>query len=95
MIQLKTCQSLRNNFFLQIFFISLVCLNGVIIGVQADYDDGATMWHGVDLCFIVIFLVEVSLKIIGFGGWFWSEPWNVAGLFESILVLSDDLCLPL
>ena len=70
----------------QIVFISLVCINGVLIGVQADHDNGGSEWALIELVFTVLFIIEILMKLIGFGMYFWFDAWNVADI--SIIAIS-------
>jgi len=64
----------------RIFFLALVVMNGVTIGIQADYPD-ATVWDPVEYVFISIFCLELAAKMIGFGMTFWTEWWNILDFF--------------
>ena len=55
-----------------------MCINGVLIGVQADHDKGGSGWVLIELVFIVLFIFEILMKLIGFGTYFWLDAWNVA-----------------
>ena len=57
-----------------------MCINGVLIGVQADHDKGGNDWKVVELVFIVLFVIEILMKLIGFGMYFWLDTWNVADI---------------
>jgi len=67
-------------------FISLVCINGVLIGVQADYDKGQSFWGLIEVSFNAAFILELALKYFGFGWYFWTDAWNVADFI--IVVIS-------
>jgi len=72
-------------------FISFVLLNGVLIGVEADHPDD-DFWDPVEYGFVLIFIFEISVKLIGFGSIFWTDWWNVmdflivaASVFDIVL----------
>lgn len=68
------------------FFLSLVMLNGVIIGIQADDHDVSheTMWATVETTFVVLFTLEILLKHTAIGCVvFWSDNWNI---FDAVVV---------
>jgi len=64
-----------NNF--KLVFITLVCINGVLIGVQADHGENVEFWQIVEFCFLVAFVVELGSKLAGFGYLFFTDGWNI------------------
>ena len=66
----------------RVFFISLVCINGITIGIQADHSDWDG-WDPLEYVFVGLFTVEIALKLISFGFLFWTE-WYHASLSTSI-----------
>jgi len=72
----------------RVFFISLVCINALLMWVQADTDGDPDMWMAIEATFVTLFTVEVALKLFGFGLIFFSEPWNSLDFF---IVLSSIL----
>ena len=63
-----------------------MCINGIVIGVQADHDSGGDEWKMIELVFIVLFIFEILMKLVGFGIYFWVDAWNVADI--SIVAIS-------
>jgi len=67
----------------RLFFISMVCINAVLIGVQTDYPGGQAgdslfdTWVYLETAFVSVFIVEIGLKLFGFGYLFFADPWNV------------------
>jgi len=61
----------------RIFFISLVVLNSIMMGVQADHNSDADAWIYLELIFVSLFVLELAGKMLGFGFIFWFEAWNV------------------
>lgn len=67
--------SLAESTVCRFLFISLVLINGVLIGVEADHPEG-DFWDIVEYFFVIIFTFEIAMKLIGFGTVFWTEWWN-------------------
>lgn len=63
----------------KLVFISLVCINGVLIGVESDYaeDSDKSIWVGIEAFFLTAFVTEIILKLIGFGLLFFTDGWNI------------------
>jgi len=83
------------------FFISLVCLNGILLGVQVQtslhtsprcicrspdppygclqLDNSANdpAWAVIEAIFIIVFSVEIGLKLVAFKAVFWYDYWNI------------------
>lgn len=83
----------------RIFFVTLVVMNAVMIGVEADWtnSDTAAAFDWIEFTFLVFFTIEIILKLFGFGKLFWTDTWNLidftivaASIVEAILeVISD------
>lgn len=61
----------------QLFFITLVCINAILIGLQADYGSGEIFWVYTEATFIGIFIIEIFLKLFALGMYFFVDRWNV------------------
>ena len=69
----------------------LVCINAILIGVEADHTTAETegTFEALELAFLVVFVVELIAKIFGIGLLFFQDSWNVIDLVvvgASILV---------
>ena len=65
----------------EVFFSVVVVANAIFIGVQEDYSlyphpDPEPMWRIVDICFLSVFVLELILKLVGFGQVFFYDNWN-------------------
>jgi len=68
-------------------FVSLVLLNGILIGVEADNPyEGSNFWEIIEYIFVTIFTFEISIKLVGFGLIFWTDWWNV---MDFLIVLAS------
>jgi len=47
----------------KLFFISLVCANGVLIGIEADHGDDSLGWKVLEIVFLAAFSAELVIKI--------------------------------
>jgi len=64
------------------FFISLVGINGILVGIQADHaEDDHLAWKSVEYFFILAFIVELVSKIVGFGMLYFQDAWNLFDFF--------------
>jgi len=77
----------------KLFFIILVCINGVLIGVQADYPDWTGLWTVTEFFFLSMFLIELGTKLIGLGYLFFTDAWNtfdfsIVGISVAELVMT-------
>jgi hypothetical protein len=70
------------------FFIAVVLLNAAIMGVNADHGDPhEAAWVHVEMAFVSIFIIEVLLKIFGFGIiLFFIDLWNV---FDFVVITTS------
>jgi len=66
----------------KLVFISLVCINGVLIGVEADHGttDIQLAWQIVEAIFLTFFGIELVTKMMAFGFLFFASGWNVFDL---------------
>lgn len=46
----------------KLFFIILVCINGMLIGVEADHGNGSAAWQALEIFFLLGFTVELMIK---------------------------------
>ena len=75
-------------------FISVVILNAILLGVQADHgQDGEQAWEVLEVIFVTIFMVEIVLKLFGLGVLLFSDPWNVFD-FLIVVVSTVEVALP-
>jgi len=72
----------------KIFFLSAVIVNGILIGVEADFG-GSKMWDYIEISFLVIFTVEVALKVVAYGRLFFQDPWNIMDFTIVVLSLAE------
>ena len=79
--------------------MALVCINGIIIGLETDGHASGPAWEAIGFAFVIVFTVELAVKLYAFEWLFFSEVWNVfdfgivtVSLIEGILhlVTSDD-----
>jgi voltage-gated sodium channel len=65
------------------FFITIVCINAVLIGVQSDWgtEESENNWVILEACFVGVFMFEIGLKIFGFGMYFFLDGWNNMDFF--------------
>lgn len=64
----------------QQFIISLIILNAVLIGLETSPAYMNTFGHvidQIDVIILVIFIIEITLKVYAFGGNFFKSPWNI------------------
>jgi len=72
----------------------IIFINAVLIGVQADWGETASNevqphWLVLEVVFMVIFVLELSLKVFGFGNTFFSDVWNILDFFIIIASVVD------
>ena len=50
-----------------------------MIGVESDYahDGDKSIWQGIEAGFLTAFVIEIILKLIGFGSLFFTDGWNI------------------
>ena len=71
----------------QIFFLSLVCANGIFIGITTDHDiEGAQV---VEMLFLGFFILEIMLKLFAFEWLFWNDGWNTADFLIVMVAIVD------
>lgn len=74
----------------RIFFIVLVGLNAIQIGIEADWtnDSNEATFDLIEMIFLGFFTVEVGLKLFGFGLLFFTDEWNNAdGLIVGLSIV--------
>jgi len=87
-IQKISLQIVESNLFRN-FILGLIILSGVIVGIETypeTYSKNAYLFQLIDQVIILIFVLEIGLKLISNGKkpWnFFSDPWNV---FDFIIV---------
>jgi len=88
-----------------VFFAAAVVLNGIFLAVEDIYRDDANdthfVWFAVEVLFVVLFTIEVLLKLLAFGKVYFFDGWNnfdlllvilgLAGLLVSRLAQSEDV----
>ena len=54
-------------------------MNAVMIGVEADWTNSDTRdaFYWIEFSFLVLFTIEIMLKLFGFGRLFWTDTWNL------------------
>lgn len=55
----------------KIIIIMMVLLNTLLVGVQTDTNGDKTAWLAVEICFVVFFVVEIVVKMVAMGFYFW------------------------
>ena len=65
------------NSLVKTFFMSLVCLNGLLIGIQLDYGGDQATWDIIAATFLFAFTVEAGFRIVGLGRLFFLDYWNI------------------
>jgi len=71
------CAHFMNSSSSRSFFIGLVTINAILMGVQADHgNDNDLMWIYTESAFVCIFVIEILLKFWGFGYLFFFDNWN-------------------
>jgi len=58
------------------FFIFLVLVNAVLIGVRLDYGGDDSTWNALEHAFLTVFCIEVGLRLVAFGLLFFTDGWN-------------------
>lgn len=68
------------------FILSVIALNAIILGIETDKRLPATLLEiltTIDHIILMIFVVELSLRMFAYGAKFWTDPWS---LFDLIIV---------
>lgn len=72
---------------------ALICVNGVIIGVETDHGDGSLGWQVLEIVFLILYTVELMIRL-GAGGLraFCTDSWIPfdAGLLATAYI---DMCI--
>jgi voltage-gated sodium channel len=66
--------------------IALIVVNAVILGIETHSglsSDTLALLHAIDNAFLMVFVVELVLKLIAHGWRFFRDPWNV---FDFIII---------
>lgn len=59
------------------FFGLLIVINAIVVGIQSDIGDGKAGWTVLETLFLLLFCIELGLKIFAFRLTFFSDTWNV------------------
>lgn len=46
---------------------AVICVNGIIIGIETDHGDGSAAWQVIEVAFLICYLVELALRLIADG----------------------------
>ena len=62
------------------FIITVIIINAISLGLETSTEIAAS--HGawlalVDKAVVIIFIIEIALRIFAFGGRFWRDPWSL------------------
>ena len=66
--------------------IGLILFNAVTLGLETSesvMEDWGGLLHAIDTALLVLFTVELAIRIYAFGGRFFRDPW---GLFDFVIV---------
>jgi len=65
----------------RLFFMALVIINSVMIGIESGYTDNPEVSHifeTVEFVLVMLFCMEISMKLFGYGlSTFFTDGWNV------------------
>jgi len=77
-----------NHWTVKCFIVVAIVSNAVTIGLEADYGDGTGVWFAIEMLFLSIFCIELTLNLVGFGMLFWEDTWNWldAGIIVTSLI---------
>ena len=73
--------------------MGLVCVNGILIGIQLDYGGDETAWESIDAAFLLIFTVETVVRLIGFDWLFFTDSWNLLDFSVVVSFFNCDCAL--
>lgn len=45
----------------------VICVNGIIIGIETDHGDGSTGWLVIEILFLICYLIELALRLVADG----------------------------
>ncbi len=68
----------------QRFVVGVIIFNAVILGLETDRDLYArfgSLLRGLDLFCLVVFVIELTAKLLAFGRHFWRNGWNCFDFF--------------
>lgn len=89
------------NRYVEILMASLVLLNAVLVVATVIYPDDAILWwrwtaFSIDTALLLIFLVELVLRFIGFGLIdFWKDKWNLFDFFIIGFAIASKIAEPI
>eukprot|EP00746_Dinoflagellata_sp_MGD_P048228 gnl/MRDRNA2_/MRDRNA2_219543_c0_seq1.p1 gnl/MRDRNA2_/MRDRNA2_219543_c0~~gnl/MRDRNA2_/MRDRNA2_219543_c0_seq1.p1 ORF type:complete len:171 (-),score=51.57 gnl/MRDRNA2_/MRDRNA2_219543_c0_seq1:13-525(-) len=46
---------------------AVICINGIIIGIETDHGDGSTAWLIIEIAFLICYLIELALRLVADG----------------------------
>lgn len=46
---------------------TVICVNGIIIGIETDHGDGSTGWVAVEIMFLICYLIELAVRLAADG----------------------------
>ena len=81
------------------FLICVICVNSLMIGIEADHksDSSKDAFFIIEPCFLMIFVTELALNLVGFGWLFFDEYWHhidacvvLVSLVDYIVTLASD-----
>lgn len=56
-------------------FIFLIVVNGILVGIETDHNIAG--WEYISTSFLIIFCLEVFVKLFGTGCVYWQDLWNL------------------
>ena len=71
----------------QFFFLGLVCLNGIFIGITTDHEIPGS--NAIEMVFLSFFILEIALKLFAFEFLFWNDNWNTADFIIVLIAILD------
>eukprot|EP00746_Dinoflagellata_sp_MGD_P140766 gnl/MRDRNA2_/MRDRNA2_73964_c0_seq1.p1 gnl/MRDRNA2_/MRDRNA2_73964_c0~~gnl/MRDRNA2_/MRDRNA2_73964_c0_seq1.p1 ORF type:complete len:541 (-),score=83.19 gnl/MRDRNA2_/MRDRNA2_73964_c0_seq1:170-1792(-) len=74
---------------------AMICINGIIIGVETDHGDGSLAWEVLEFVFLVFYTIELlmrfgagGVKILKEDGWIRFDTFVMLTAFLDILIIS-------
>lgn len=77
---MKTLRKLIENKWFQLGILGVICLNALVFGVQTSVwarNTCGKFLNGIDSLCLVIFTIELALKIVVYNRRFCMDPWNI------------------
>lgn len=78
-----------------IFTTVIICINGLIIGIETDHGDGSLGWEVVEYIFLVVYTVELAirlcadgLRVLKYDGWTRFDFFVMFVAYLDLLVIS-------